>query len=489
MMKLQAMTKLIALAASVALAGCMAPGVLKADLARPAATSTAVQKTSGTIELSVLWPDLRRGYGTQAIPNRATKVVVSVARADGSAVTDVSGQTIAPVTAERTTVTTTSGDPTTATSTTSTTSYLNTYGKFSWDLPQQTNLKIHADLYAGDAVIAQADRVVDVIAGFRSVVAMDLVLPDAPVITSMSTTSFRVGDTIVLSGKNFGSTQGWKARVFLQSEGNEEQSPFDDGPHFYAPPLFLPGDYVKVDSDDTITVTIPERIYDQYRSGFLTDFLWGYFNGKDPRLTLGVNVDGVNSLRIDVSMPKEVGIKANVTLEQGTDAPPHATDGQYYKSMDLTDATFSIPTASGSEWEFQSEGSDYYYNRQKTIVHLTDSLGHATVRYVYEFGTPYERQTDLNYDGEFGFLRRIDGQGSAILPDETVIRPDGITDTAKHVAYSYSNGALNDLWVVPNYGPVRMRQLNVNSYNGQLWRYVRDVRLVKFTPATASVGQ
>lgn len=473
-MKQQALNKLVALAASLALAGCVAPGPLK-TLDQPAATAKAARQGAGTVELRVLWPDFR-AYGTQAIPNRATRVVVSLKHQDGSPVTDLSGAEIKPVEAVRGTY-----------------GYMDTYGMFSWELPQQEGVEITAELYADTQVIATAQRLIDVIAGFRSTVALDLVLPDAPTITSVSSPSFKVGDTLVLTGTNFGSDKGWQARVFLQEEYTDqgEPSPFGDSkPGYSAIPVYLPDEYVSVDSPTQITVTIPEVIRDSYRQGNLTDFFWGYFNGDRAKLTLGVTVDGVNTPRVEVAMPKEVGAKATISLEQGFDAPPHRPDDQRYKDLDLTDATFSVPVATGTQWVFEMGGDNYYYNRQKATVTLTDSEGNAHVKQEWEFGTPWEQDVNLNWGGEFTFLRRISAQGIGFLPDQVVTLPDTATASAKHIAFSNSDGALYDLWVVPEVGPVRMRRISVNGgYGGpndtQLWRNVQEYRLIGFTPASA----
>lgn len=482
-MKQQTVKKLVALAASLAIAGCTAPGPLKlVDQTTPTAASAASKQGAGTIELNVLWPDFR-AYGTQAIPNRATKVVVSLKHIDDSPVLDLNGQAILPVTAQRGTY-----------------GYMDTYGKFGWELAQQQGVEIKAELYAGDTVIATAKRVIDVVAGMRSTVALDLVLPDAPDITAVSTTSFRVGDTLVLTGANFGASQQWQARVFLQEEYTDGgDDPFGgDDRQSKSPPIYLPDAFVKVESDSKITVTIPERIRDGYREGNLTDFFWGYFNGQQSKLTLGVMVDGVNSKRVDVSMPKEVGAKATITLEQGFDAPEHRPDGQRYKLFDLTDATFSTPVASGTEWTFELAGNDYYYNRQRTTIRLTDSNGRAHIKQEWEYGSPFEQDGTFinNYGGpmpqlfwEFQFLRQIDAQGIEILREENVVLPAGVQlpagvlPKAKHLAYSDSNGALYDLWVVPKVGPVKMRRLEVYGYKDQLWRNVREYRLIGFKPA------
>lgn len=474
MMKQHALKKLVALAASLAIAGCVAPGPLTRLDQAPAASTKVAPQGAGTVDLSVNWPDFR-AYATQAIPNRATHVVVSLKHTDGSPVLDLTGAAIQPVTVQRGSY-----------------GYMDTYGKFSWTLAQQEGVEITAELFASTQSIATAKRVIDVVAGFRSTVAMDLVLPDAPTITSVSSPSFRVGDTIVLTGTNFGKTNAWQARVFLQEEYLNQggDNPFDDNNNKqnYNFPIYLPDAYVKVDSDTQITVTIPERIQDNFRQGNLTDFFWGYFNGKNSRLMLGVDVDGVNSPRVEVAMPREVGGKATVTLEQGFDAPAHSPADQRYKQIDLTDATFSVPVATGTEWVFEVGGNDYYYNRQKTTVRLTDSVGNAMIRQEWEYGTPNEFPTNLNQFWEFGFLRRIDAQGIGFLPDEQVTLPGGALATAKHLAYSDSNGALYDLWLVPNVGPVRMRRLEVysNSYDSQLWRNIREYRLIGFTPAATA---
>lgn len=482
-MKQQAVKRLVALAASLAIAGCAAPTLLKTpDSSRPAAATAAARDGAGKVELNVLWPDFR-AYGTQAIPNRATKVVVSLKRTDGKPVLDLSGQPIEPITAQRGTY-----------------GYMDTYGKFSWELPQQQGVVITADLYAVDAVIATASRTIDVVAGLRSMISLDLVLAEAPTITSISTTSFRVGDIITLEGANFGTTGGWKAQVYLQEEYSHDgdDSPFEeDRSYNYNSPVYLPDAYVKVESDTKIVVTIPERINDNYRSGNLTDFFWGYFNGQNAKLTLGVNVDGVNSKRVEVAMPREVGGKATINLEQGFPAPAHRSDDQRYKELDLTDATFSTPVASGTEWVFEVGGNDYYYNRQKTTIRLTDSSGSAVIKQEWQYGMPYEQEVNFNYSGnyispliwEFQFLRRINAQGIDILGVENVTLPEGVTlpagvePKAKHLAYGDSSGTLYDLWVVPGVGPVKMRRLEVYGYKDQLWRNVREYRLVGFKPA------
>lgn len=472
-MKQQAVKKLIALAASLAIAGCVAPGTLQSPGASQATSATAAARQGGTVELNVLWPDFR-AYGTQAIPFRATKVVVTVKHADGSPVTGLDGQAIQPVPIERGSY-----------------NYFDTYGKLSWELPQQRDVQIKAELFEGETVIAEAARVIDVIAGFRSTVSLDLVLKDAPTITGVSTTSFKVGDTITIDGANFGSTEGWQARVFLKEEYRDEQddSPFDDRqPESYNGPLFLPDEYVQVESDTRIKVTIPERIREMYRTGYLTDFLHGYFDGQDAKLTLGVMVDGVNTRRVEVFMPRDVGLKANVNLEQGFDAPQHRD--QRFTTLDLV-ASYSVPVAPGTEWTFEMGGNAYYYNRQKATIRLSDGDGNATVTRDYEYGQDQTYSVNLR-SGEFGFLWQINAFGVEVLREEnvllpsTLVLPTGTTNKAQHIAYSEDYGALYDLWVIPGVGPVRMRRLNVNSYQGQLWRDVQEYRLTGFKPATAN---
>lgn len=478
-MKNNAVYKFVALAASVAIAGCVAPGSLtKVDTASTggAASIQAAQQTGG-LQLNVHWPQ-RGGFKTQDIPNRAEKVIVTL--------TDKNGALLGQKEAVR-----------------SPYGYMDTYSSnFSWNLPQQEGVTVKAELFdAANASVGSAQKVIDVVAGHNAYVALDIVIDGAPTVSSLDRTSFRIDDEIIIKGTGFGKTQGYQAMVYLESEGvfSNAGSPF---PYHYNYQVNLPASAITSITDTEIKLKVPDQM--EYY-GRLTDRLWNYFHGDDTqKLYLGVVVDGVNSNRLEVSMPKVASASVTVRLEQGKEAPAHVPVA--LNTLHLASSSYAVPIASGTQWTFRyTQDWGYEYGSQYSqpvTVRLTDDDGQADV--VYEtWSTPMDLlpyNSNDPYEPELAFLLRLRAMGQIQnLGDEEFLMPDGYQRLATHLfynlpstdngGYSQISGRTRDVWVVPQVGVVRMveTQLVKSDYDQNVRREVKTYELTGFQPAGSSV--
>lgn len=479
-MKNNVMYRFVALAASVAIAGCAAPGSLtKVDTAtKGAVASTQATQNQGTLQLNVHWPK-RAGMTTQDIPNRAEKVVVTL--------TDKNGAELQRGEAGRTFY-----------------GRIDTYSSnFSWSLPQQQGVTVKAELFdTAGTKIGAAAKVIDVVAGHNAYVGLDIVIDNAPTVSAVDKTTFRIGDKITITGSGFGKTQGYEAMVYLESEGvfTNYGSPF---PYHYNYQVFLPTSAATI-SNNQIEMTIPEQS-DGY--GRLTDRLWNYFRGDDTqKLFLGVVVDGVNSNRIEVSMPKTATASATVRLEQGKDAPVHTPLKR--TKLDLATSSFGVPIASGTQWTFrntQEWGYEYGYQySQNVTVRLTDNHGMAEIAYQHWTDAARDLLPEYDYGGWYeqpmDFLLRLNAMGEIQnLGQEEILMPDGYQRLATHLFYNLpipqnpgfngqESGRSRDIWIVPQVGVVKMVETRLvkYQYDQAVRREVQTYELVGFQPGSSS---
>ncbi|MBO9541756.1 hypothetical protein J7643_14295 [bacterium] len=488
-MKQTQLHTLAILALSVAIAGCATPTLLggrgapsRVDAAQPAATG-------GTVELHLHWPDKQVGYGAQAIPNRATHAVVTLTEASGSVHTAELARPTAPApepTPNKDGMTSQGmeGGPPAP------------MGGASWRLAQQEGVTLKAELFDQEGrSVGSATRTVDVIAGYHSVVALDILVEGAPKLEVVNPTAFKIGDRIVLEGRNFGlSHPDWSpAGVYLESEGTYAWgSAFGPETHQYRNMVYLPPSSVKVVSDSRIEVTIPSSMENGWH---FVDALWNYFHANgNQQLYLGVTVDGVNSNRVPVSIPRGTSAGVTVTVEQGREAPSREAATA---SVDLTAAPFGIPAASGSKWVFEVAGTDgdRAGGTQTMSVQLLNDDGEALVSSNAQGAPTSGWRTNLRWDWQWGFMRSLSAPaalGIQVLPDEQVPMPGGGTAIARHLFYTAQGGpdatSVRDLWVVPGVGPVRIREvtLHANQDPGSegkgMARQTREYRLVAFEP-------
>ncbi|HEY9900256.1 MAG TPA: hypothetical protein V6D00_13870 [Pantanalinema sp.] len=496
--------KLALLALSVAIAGCALPSSLgglgtpsRVDAVRPA-TGT------GTVELHLHWPGRRAGYAAQAIPDRAAYAVVTLTEASGSVHTvtlersaagtpepgsspgPTPGPDSSPSPAPNPPKDEQGGSP--------------VLGGSSWSLAEQENVTLKAELFdrAGQPV-GQVTKTVDVIAGYHSVVAMDILVEGAPRLTTVNPTAFKIGDRIVLDGQNFGlSHPDWSpARVYLESEGTYAWgSAFGPNSNQYRNMVYLPPSSVTVASDSQIVVTIPATMDNGWH---FVDSLWNYFHGSGPQqLYLGVTVDGVNSNRVPVSIPRGTSAAVGVTVEQGGEAPTRAAATA---SVDLSVAPYGIPTASGSKWVYEivdSYGDQGSSPPHSMTVQLTGDNGDALVSSGEQGYQGQGWTTNVRWDWQWGVLRQLAApaaQGIQVLPDQVVAAPGGNQMNAKHLFYTMQGGpdgtTVRDVWIVPGIGPVRIREVSLymnqdpaNAGKGMA-RQTREYRLVAFEPPTS----
>lgn len=530
--------KLAILALSVAIAGCAMPSPFggigapaRVDAARPAATA-------GTVEVHLHWPDKRAGYGTQAIPNRAVYAVVTLTDATGSVLQTArlerptmgsgEGGTASPApvyspmpspSPDSTPVPDLSPAPepkpesTVAPEPTPSPSGMTVQmlegrseamppmGSAFWSLPQQERVTIRAELFDKEnRSVGVAERVVDVIAGYHSVVALDIQVEGAPQLTTVNPTAFKIGDRIVLEGQNFGVSQtDWSpARVYLESEGTYAWgSAFGPDSYQYRNMVYLPASSVTVASDSQIVVTIPSTMENGWH---FVDALWNYFHSSgDQQLYLGVTVDGVNSNRVPVSIPRGTSAAVSVTVEQGGEAP---TREAATASVDLTAAPYAIPTASGSKWVFEVTETYGDYGGRSThpaTVQLVSEEGEALISNGDQGYPNSGWRTNLRWDGQWGLLRQLAAPAALriqVLPDETVSIPDGTSANAKHLFYSMQGGpdatSVRDVWIVPGIGPVRIREVSLHANQDPanegkgMARQTREYRLVAFESPTGT---
>jgi hypothetical protein len=375
-----------------------------------------------------------------------------------------------------------------------------------WMLPPQAGLNVKAELFdSASHSIGVATQTIDVVAGYQSVVSLDIVVNNAPVINNLSASTFKIGDTITITGANFGlSHPDWQqAQVFLTTQGNYSWGSFG-GPNNYQyyNQVTLPSSAVTIASDSQIVVTVPK--YLNYGWQFI-DSLWNYFHAPNPQqLYLGVRVDGINSPLVPVTIPRTASESVSVTLQQGSDAPAHQTTGT--SSIDVTQAPYSVPTATGSQWTYAitDTNGDFGFNSRTAVVTLLGGY-QASVTYGGTGGGYWPGgNIDLRWDWQWNLLRTVTapvGSAISVLPDEAVTMPDGTTATAKHLSFSPQVGPnssdVHDVWYVPGVGPVRIRATQLYKSNippglppGANWplynHQVHDFKLLSFGVATGS---
>ena len=494
-MRTQTIKTGMALGLVAALLGCTVP--VASQLGSQALDSNSSQKALpegvGAVGLAIRWPDAQPTL--QAIPNRAVKAVVTLTHADGSPALDASGKAIAPKEIYR------QQDP-----------YyygpyapsFDTYRAFSWELPAQTGLRIRAEVRdESNQVVASDDKEIDVIPGVYVYLGMELTAADAPVIASLSTTDWQVGDRIVVKGSRFGKSKGWKTYAYLGMNRTYDYVFSSIFPQ-PAPPIYyggmrmmIPEEAVTVGSDTEMTVTVPESVLSS---------LGEYFRYPDKTtLTFAVMVDGVMSQSVAISMPREAATAVRVDLTEAGDAPAQAASR--WISQNLWDPPYSVPMAAGTCWTYRVTNSTSYpgntYSSSSSRTLLVEMLeGNREVRYqsTYSYsGAPsYTNVSNLNwsYSSDLEPIFRLYSQnGLQTLPDVTVSVPSVGQRQAKRYVVNPQSGVTTEVWLVDGVGVVRSVQTSIGGYRGypenhqEPFSRQRDVityDLIEFSPGAGS---
>ncbi len=454
-------------------------------------TEAHTQAGVGGLGLGIRWPD--SGSSLQAIPNRAIKAVVTLTRADGSQAIDSSGKAIAPVEIYR------QADP-----------YyygpypagFNTYGSLRWDLPVQADLLIQAEVRdAQNQVVASDEKRIDVVPGLFATVGMELVAVDAPVITSLSKSDWRVGDRIIVAGSGFGKSKNWKTLAYVGL--NYQYLPYSNlifpmpvpSGGFGMMRRSLPETAVTVDSDTQLTLTVPHDLL----SGFAD-----YFTKPDklqPKFM--VMVDGVTSRSIDFSMPTQATASLDVELIEVPDAPPQ--NPTRWVGQDLWKPPFeALPLAAGTRWNYlvsttytypQSQGGGTSSWSRTMRVEMLDDDGRGQYE-SYSYSTLRAFDLANGSASELSPIFRLSStNGIQTLPEVTLNVPALGQRLAKHYFTSPESGVTREVWLVEGVGVVRSVETRVGGYHYShegkrdplpRQRQVTTYELIDFTPAAPS---
>lgn len=454
----------LALASTLAIAACTLPASMAPGEAGRMGSQQSVKQGGGSLAVTVRWP-----YRTQAIPSRATRMVLRLTRAASPDAVPVPGEPAvlgldgAPVPELVVTRDEVAPDsPPTRT----------------WSLPEQENVRVTADLYNGEALIGSGQRVIDVVAGVRSHVGLEVVLndPEAPHLTAISTDSFGPGDVLGLTVANLGTeADGWSHRVFLQLEENEPLEPgAPDRPAYIQ--RFDLEDVERV-GETALSARIPASI---------GEALWRYYrNPERMRLLIGAEVDGVSTELIRV-FPKDPKLTTTVTLSPGPTAPPRDAG---VPEVDLEE---SYLTGANRE-----HGSEWVYRVRETGRSDVD----LTVRIVWRDGEERwygdaelfvspegvegagPHGTNLWEDPHLGFMTRLYGADlvyslapSSDAPD--LLRYAYTTRPAMSTEDDPWGGAQREVWFKAGVGVVRIRDVRLRPTPDGPVREVREFELL-----------
>ena len=484
---------LFALGLALSLLGCTTP--LGTLVSGPEAESKGAHATLptgvGSVSLGIRWPDASPSL--QAIPNRAVKAVVTLKRADGSPAVDASGKTLAPAEIYRQPY---NGYPG---------SYVpgfNQYGLLRWELPAQSNVTVRAEVRDEHGVVVAADeRVLDIVPGVYASVSLDLVAVDAPQITSLSSTDWRVGDRIVVTGTGFGKSKGWAAYAFLEVE---RRYPVPFGSGYYTYPtnqMMFPTVDVSVDSDTQMTLTVPRNVIPAMASYFA--------NRENATLRFGVSVDGVQSRRMEVSMPTEASAAVRVDLVEAPDAPPQG-EVPTGTHNPLWAGDYALPVDPGTRWEYQvssqtyrdpSQGGYSYGSSHRLSVEMLDDSLRGRYQILPDQGNSTSPMQSFqlsrwSWGGTLSSIFELSSVNAIqTLPNEPIMVPGIGERSARRYFICPEPGATREVWFVDGVGVVRTVETRVGGY---FWIYESSLNpmprqrevitheLIRFTPANTS---
>lgn len=440
----------------------------------------------GSLAVNVRWPGQASRYSAQTIPVRTDRTVITLKNEAGEYPKDQDGRTIEPIILSAGQQSEFNGQPIT--------------------FPEQASMSLLAEVFDDDVdsltPIGSASRVVDIVPGLHSYVGLDVVVPSAPHLDEPETPqSVSVGTAFTLTGQRFGFTQGWAANAEIELTW-EATLPSYFGSQTYmgwsSIPLTAPA--IKIESDEAVVVTIPEAVTvpDFYGQRPIMEALSGYFSFPESKLFARLVVDGVNSNRVEIAMPKTGGLSAGVELKPGAEAPARALNPVL--SLDLKQDPHKVSEVPGAQWTYRVSDSNVTCVTIETVK-LKDAFGSAERSSLPEkegcssghtystslwgpYASPYE---------DFTFLYRLTATGSIQpLDDEFVLDSPGPADVkAKHYFYNYihpyQGPVAREIWIKPEIGPVLVRDTSLSrSYSNpnEIYRRVKEFRLTAFTQGT-----
>ncbi len=462
---------------SISLIGCTAPGPVPPGPAAPAVSISRPQAGNGVLSFRIDWSNLEATYQTQAIPDRAFKATIALLDKDGAPAKDSSGATIPMREFVRSS------------------NYFYSYA--SWQLPAQSGLTVRAQLFdaSGQSLVVR-ERVIDVVPGVNAWLSIDMTPDDAPVIEGVSEEGVLSFErSTVLTGQHFGKSKGWKALAILESRLPPATHSIGatPTPYVYSPPVTLPEQALSVDSDGQVTLTLRPT-----EAQWLNTLQTYFAASSSYELWLMLQVDGVKSKAIKVSLPRSAAVTAALSLETGGNA---AYDSAQPRELQLLQPPFSVPIASGSTWIYGGTETEFTVGAQTTSLYTASTFRYqvwcdgnerqgryeerrysngSSVGYVVGSGRNY----DLGYSPTFRFS---DSYASIVaLPDETLTVPGYGERLAKHYSFSnadwYTGSTLSEIWIVPTIGLVKRKDITLVPNGDKMNKRIRTWDLLEYQP-------
>lgn len=466
-MKKRLLTRNLLLASALVLTGCQA-----ATLFGPLAPGTQQQPSKaqqglGALALGIRWPD-SQGYRNQVIPWRTDEITLSMVRIDDEGnehpVLDSEGAEVQPVTFSR-------GN-----------SFVSTELK----LKAQRNIRITAKAYdvVGDqhTEIASAERMADVIPGDRTYIDMDLSMPTAlaPKLEPLQVTALKVGQPIPLKGANLGFDPKYEVRARLLVEGPMSlDTAWGTVPHASSMSYEWS---VEPTSNTELELVIPEMANGYWD---LTRALREYFVDPENRLKLYLclTVDGVETNRLEVSLPKTGNLAAKVEILPGAHAT--ASTGTPAGYTLNTRTAFGMPSIPGTKWVYETVASQGGpgETRAYTVV-LKEEIPYIETSLAYQGGNspmgagPFDSFHDSGLPAFMG----LGGPGQLQLigkEQKAIPGLEGTQEVVHYYAPTHQGGI--DAWFVQGVGLVKQVERAAFWTGQDMYTMSRTTVLKQFT--------
>lgn len=440
----------MALGLALSLLGCAGPHSLLPPVQEAASNhaSKSLAAGAGSLTLAIRWPDA--GRHVQAIPNRSVKAVVTLTQADGQPALDTEGKPIPPKEIYRQQT-----DP--------------YYGggyylsqSLYWELPAQTGLKVRAEMWDGNDVVAAWDeQSLDVVPGVYAYLSMNLVAVDAPVIQVIDKTALRFGEPFTLTGSGFGKQNGWKAELQFVVEPKQLNGPGSTFPGGYYPgqSSFLPESALAITSDTEMTVTLPAGLGAQ---GLLSSLMPYFLDREKYQLSLVLTVDGIRAKPVPVEFAAGAEAKVSVDLIAGDHAPDQLADR--WKSLDFRQAPYAVPRTAGTRWKYLVNNQSQYdgdsglstssSSRWILLEYLdADGGGRIVEEYPGSSSMPYERRFAAESE-PYELFSIYSYNGIHVLPDATFEVP-GMGARPARRFHATREWETREVWLVDGVGVVK----------------------------------
>lgn len=468
-MKKRLLTPNLLLASALVLTGCQAATLFGPLAPGEQQQPSTAQQGLGALFVGIRWPD-SQGYRSQVIPWRTDEVVVSLVRVDDQGtehpVLDSTGAEVQPVTLSRD----------------------NSYGvNAEFKLKSQRNIRITAKAY--DIVndqrteIASAERMADVIPGDRTYIDLNLSLPTAlaPRLEPLAETALKVGQPIPLTGANLGFDPQYEVRARLIAEGPVN---LDAAWGTVPSSNYMPFEWtVKPTSNTALELVIPDKV-DSYWD--ITRALSAYFRDTENRLKLYLClvVDGVETNRLEVSLPRTGNLGAKVELLPGSDATASTGTHTNY-SMNVRTA-FEMPKTPGTTWVYETvspQGGPGDTRTYKVVLNGETPYIEASMTYSGGSSPMGAGPFDSFHDsGMPGFVSLSGGGQLQLIGKEQKLVPglEGTQEVHHYFAPTPQGGI--DAWFIRGVGLVKMVEKAAYWTGQDVYTMSRTTVLKQFTP-------